>query len=66
MARATLHCKEIDQKVTLLLNIWEDEYTGLESLKSLKCNLQHQCEFFDTKTLCPSLRKVIKYYSNAK
>lgn len=66
MARATLHCKEIDQKVILLLNIWEDEYTGLESLKSVKCNLQNQCEFFDTKTLCFALRKVKKYYSNAR
>jgi hypothetical protein len=66
MSTATLQCKEIAQKVTLLLNIWEDEYTGLESLKSVRCNLQNQCKFFDIKTLCPSLRKVKKYYANAR
>jgi hypothetical protein len=66
MSTATLQCKEVAQKVTLLLNIWEDEYTGLESLKSVKCNLQSQCKFFDKVNLCPSLRKVKKYYENAK
>lgn len=66
MAKAKIHCKEIAQKVTLLLNLWEDEYTGLDSLKTVKCNLQNTCEFFDAKTLCPSLRKVKKYYSNGR
>ncbi len=66
MAKATIHCKETAQKVTLLLNIWEDEYTGLDSLKSVKCNLQNKCDFFDSKTLCVSLRKVKKYYENAR
>ena len=63
MARATINCKEKAEKVTLQLNIWEDEYTGLDSLKSVKCSLQNQCEFFDRKNLCPSLQKVKKYYS---
>jgi hypothetical protein len=66
MARASLYCKEINQKIILLLNIWEDEYTGLESLKSVKCNQQSQCKFFDTKNLCSSLRKVKKHYENAE
>lgn len=63
MARATINCKERAEKVTLQLNIWEDEYTGLDSLKSVKCSLQNQCEFFDRKNLCPSLQKVKKNYS---
>ncbi len=66
MAKASLHCKEMEQKVILLLNFWEDEYTGVESLKSLKCNLQGQCKFFDQNTLCSSLRKVKQHYSNDK
>jgi hypothetical protein len=66
MARASLYCKEINQKIILLLNIWEDEYTGLESLKSVKCNQQSQCKFFSPQNLCPSLLKVKKHYENAK
>ena len=66
MAKASIQCKEVGEKVVLFLNIWEDEYTGLESLKSVRCALQNDCEFFDRKNLCQSLRKVKKYYESKK
>ena len=66
MAKATMTCKETGKKVTLFLSVWEDEYTGLESLKNVRCALQHTCEYFDRKALCPSLRKVQKYYASKK
>jgi hypothetical protein len=62
MAQKTFFCKLAQQKVTILLNIWEDEYTGLESLKSVKCSQQHNCPHFTRKELCPPIKKIKQYY----
>ncbi len=66
MAKASIQCKEKDRKVVLFLNIWEDEFTGLESLKAARCPHQQDCEFFDRKTSCPTLEKVRQYYASKK
>ncbi len=66
MAKASISCKETDRKVVLYLNVWEDEFTGLESLKDARCAYQQNCEFFDRKTSCPTLEKVRRYYSSGK
>lgn len=63
MAQKRIFCRDTDREVIIFVNLWEDEKTGLEYLKGLRCPHQSKCEYFNRKTLCPAVVEIQKKYS---
>ncbi len=66
MPQQSEYCKETNRDINLFMNIWEDEYSGKESLKAIKCVHQRDCEFHDSAKRCPTINQKIDFYSSKK